>query len=92
MLVVRESGEWQRHHLHAVIEKPTNLTIEEFIATVLECWKKTRFGYKEHHFEVPADQEREKGWIRYCLKKRTKADLASSIDWVNSTCFESRRA
>ena len=92
MLVVRESGEWQRHHLHAAIEKQTNLTIEEFIVLVIESWIKTKFGYKEYHFEEPANKDREKGWITYCLKKRTKVDLASSIDWVNSTCFECRRA
>lgn len=90
MLVVREDGAWHRHHLHAIIEKPASLTTEEFIALVMECWCKTRFGYREYHFEEPADWDRETGWINYCLKKRTKGDFASSIDWANSTCFERR--
>lgn len=90
MLVVREDGAWHRHHLHAVIEKPANLTTEEFLALVMECWNKTRFGYREHHFEDPVDQNRATGWINYCLKMRTKTDIASSIDWANSTCFERR--
>lgn len=90
MFVVQEDGAWQRHHLHAIIEKPASLTTEEFIALVMECWGKTRFGYREHHFEEPADQAWEAGWVNYCLKKRTKADVASSIDWANSTCFERR--
>lgn len=90
MLVVREDGAWHRHHLHAIIEKPASLTTEEFIALVMECWGNTRFGYREYHFEEPADRDREAGWINYCLKKRTKADVASSIDWANSTCFERR--
>jgi len=92
MFVISETGAWQRHHLHVVIECPQHLTVEEFIALVLACWLSTRFGYHEHHFEVPADRQRRDGWITYCLKKRTKTDLASSIDWVNSTCFERRRA
>jgi hypothetical protein len=90
MLVVREQGEWHRHHLHAIIEKPEHLTLEEFIALIVTCWTKTRFGYPEHHFEQPATPDREAGWLRYCLKKRSKDELASSIDWVNSTCFERR--
>jgi hypothetical protein len=90
MLVVREDGAWHRHHIHAIIEKPASLTTEEFIALVMECWGKTRFGYREHHFEEPADKDRETGWINYCFKKRTKGDFASSIDWANSTCFERR--
>lgn len=90
MLVVREDGAWHRHHIHAIIEKPTSLSIEEFIVLVLDCWTKTRFGYREFHFEQPITRERENGWLNYILKKRTKEDLASSIDWVNSTCFERR--
>lgn len=90
MLVVREDEAWHRHHIHAIIEKPTSLTIEEFITLVVECWGKTRFGYREHHFEKPTDKDRETGWLNYCLKKRTKDDLPSSIDWDNSTCFERR--
>lgn len=87
---VRECSAWHRHHLHAIIEKPSTLTTEEFIAMVIECWTKTKFGYYEHHFEEPADTDRVLGWLNYCLKKKTKADVASSIDWANSTCFERR--
>jgi hypothetical protein len=88
--MVREHGAWQRHHIHAIIEQPNTLTTEEFMALVLECWTKTKFGYYQIHFEQPADQDRSSGWVNYCLKKRTKADLASSIDWGNSTCFQRR--
>jgi len=90
MLVVRENGAWHRHHLHAIREKPDNLTTEEFVALVLTCWTKTRFGYPEHHFEQPETRDRETGWPNYLLKKRSKDDLATSIDWANSTCFERR--
>jgi hypothetical protein len=90
MLVVREDGAWLRHHIHAILEKPSSLSIEEFIALVLDCWSKTRFGYREHHFEQPTTPDRETGWLNYILKKRTKDDLAASIDWANSTCFARR--
>lgn len=88
MFVVRESDATHRHHLHVVIQRPNHLTVKEFIALLTECWKKTRFGYHQVHFEIPETEDRELGWIDYSLKTRTKADYASSIDWKNSTCFE----
>lgn len=90
MFVVREHGSWHRHHIHAIIEKPQNLTTEEFIVVALECWLRTRFGYREYHFEQPESEERQAGWVNYCLKTRSKDDLVASIDWENSTCFERR--
>ena len=90
MLVVRECGAWHRHHIHAIIEKPTNLSTDEFMAKIIECWMKTDFGYREYHYEEPIGEDRKTGWINYCFKRRTKADVASSIDWTNSTCFECR--
>lgn len=88
MLVVSEADATHRHHLHAVIERPQDMSTDHFVPLVMQYWTRTRFGYNQYHFEEPASADREVGWINYCLKKRTKADLASSIDWVNSTCFE----
>lgn len=90
IFVVRESDATHRHHLHLVIEQPKDIELHFFMHMVKSCWQKTKFGYNEIHFEKPTDLSREDGWIDYCLKKRTKSDLASSIDWANSTCFELR--
>jgi hypothetical protein len=89
MLVVREQDETHRHHLHCVIERPEHLTASEFILLVISCWMGTRYGYHQIHFEPPMNEQRELGWVDYCLKSRTKADYTSCIDWLNSTCFES---
>ena len=88
MFVVREHDAIHRHHLHCVIEKPSSRTYRDFVTTALTCWGDTRFGYYQNHFEVPATNQRETGWIDYCLKQRSKADYLDSIDWMNSTCFE----
>ena len=90
MFVARECDATHRHHLHLVIEQPEHIELQFFMHMVKSCWQKTNFGYNEIHFEKPTDASREDGWIDYCLKKRTKSDLASSIDWANSTCFELR--
>ena len=40
--------------------------------------------------EFPTTEQRELGWIDYCLKARTKTEYSNCIDWSNSTCFELR--
>ncbi|MEM8576735.1 MAG: hypothetical protein AAGF60_02690 [Pseudomonadota bacterium] len=87
-LIVHEGTEWTRHHIHGAIELPEGWEINDFKQLVMSLWMRTRFGYREHHFEVPATAEREDCWLYYCFKKRTKLDFASSVDWANSTCFE----
>ena len=87
LFVVHEGLDWTRHHIHAIIERPAGLSVDEFITLVTTTWAQTRFGYSEHHYEVPISTDREVDWVYYILKKRTKADLASSVDWENSSCF-----
>ena len=90
MLVTREHDNVHRHHLHAIIEQPSHKEISCFMGDIMDCWGRTRFGYSHVHFEKPASQDREDGWLFYSLKRRTKVDFASAIDWQNSTCFEPR--
>jgi hypothetical protein len=91
MFVVRECDETHRHHIHCIIECPEGMEPLNFTELVHECWVSTRFGYYEMDFEIPETDEREIGWVGYCLKRRSKAEYSSSIDWSNSTCFELRR-
>ncbi len=90
MFVVQENNETQRHHLHCIIECPDFIRPLDFVVLVQDCWISTRFGYRQLDFEVPSDFERRVGWVNYCLKRRTKQEYSSSIDWSNSTCFEHR--
>ncbi|MBF9052691.1 hypothetical protein LSUCC1028_00345 [Rhodobacterales bacterium LSUCC1028] len=90
MFVVRESDGVHRHHLHCIIERPTNLSKPLFALLIKNCWHSTRFGHEHVHIEFPEAAGREQGWVEYCLKRRSKALYSDSIDWSNSTCFELR--
>lgn len=90
MFVVRECDEIHRHHIHCIIECPEGFPPLQFTELVHRCWVSTRFGYGRFDFEIPSSDEREFGWVSYCLKRRSKTDYSSSIDWSNSTCFEPR--
>ena len=90
MFVVREQDQTHRHHIHCVIERPEHIPALDFIILTQQCWTSTRFGYQQSHFELPTTEQRELGWIDYCLKARTKTEYSSCIDWSNSTCFELR--
>ena len=90
MFVVREQDQTHRHHIHCVIERPQHISAPDFIMLTQQCWTSTRYGYQKSHFELPTTEQRELGWIDYCLKARTKTEYSSCIDWSNSTCFELR--
>ena len=90
MFVVREQDQTHRHHIHCVIERPQHIPATDFILLAQNCWTSTRYGYQQSHFEFPTTEQRELGWIDYCLKTRTKTVYSNCIDWSNSTCFELR--
>lgn len=81
MLVVREVSANQRHHLHAIIQKPPTLSNKQFDQVVRECWGKTLFGYEEIHINHPSEKD---GWLGYMMKKKTKSNLMDAVDWENS--------
>ena len=84
MLVVREVSN-HRHHLHCIIEQPQRIGFEKFTHLIEEVWKSTDFGYEEIHIEKPSSQLREDGWLSYIMKDRTKVNLSTSVDWINSS-------
>lgn len=90
MFVIREQDETHRHHLHCIIERPEHFTVCDFVLLVDKFWFQTRYGHLQTHSESPTTEQRELGWVDYCLKPRTKAEYSSCIDWSNSTCFELR--
>jgi len=85
MLVVREVSSNHRHHLHCIIEQPHRIGFEEFTHLIEEVWKSTDFGYEEIHIEKPSSQLREDGWLSYIMKDRTKVNLNTSVDWINTS-------
>jgi len=85
MLVVREVSSNHRHHLHCIIEQPHRIGFEEFTHLIETVWKSTDFGYEEIHIEKPSSQLREDGWLSYIMKDRTKVNLSTSVDWINSS-------
>ena len=85
MLVVREVSSNHRHHLHCIIEQPQRIGFEKFTHLIETVWKSTDFGYEEIHIEKPSSQLREDGWLSYIMKDRTKVNLSTSIDWINSS-------
>ena len=84
MLVVREVSN-RRHHLHCIIEQPQRIGFEKFTHLIETVWKSTDFGYEEIHIEKPSSQLREDGWLSYIMKDRTKVNLHTSVDWINSS-------
>ena len=85
MLVVREVSSNLRHHLHCIVEQPHRIGFEEFTHLIETVWKSTDFGYEEIHIEKPSSQLREDGWLSYIMKDRTKVNLSTSVDWINSS-------
>lgn len=85
MLVVREVSSNHRHHLHCIIEQPQRIGFEEFSNLIETVWKSTDFGYEKIHIEKPSSQEREDGWLSYIMKDRTKINLNTSVDWMNTS-------
>lgn len=78
--VVMEGDSVHRHHLHLLIDKPQRFSLEQFTEVVRDSWSKTPFG----HNEIDAKPVRDQGWLRYILKRRSKTDFTSSIDWENT--------
>ena len=85
MLVIREVSSNHRHHLHCIIEQPQRIGFEKFTHLIETVWKSTDFGYEEIHIEKPSSQLREDGWLSYIMKDRTKVNLSTSVDWINSS-------
>jgi hypothetical protein len=80
VVTVMEQDASHRHHLHMMIDRPDQISLSRFAGVVLDCWRKTAFGYNQISVRPCHDD----GWIRYILKSRTKIDFLSSIDWENT--------
>ena len=91
MLVVREVSDGQRHHLHCVLEHPTDrITFNDFKRLIAQCWGSTNFGshpfFSHQQIDVhrPTNDSDIDGWLSYILKDSTKQSLEGSVDWMNT--------
>ena len=68
-------------HYHLCLDRPANITYEEFVCEIEKAWHATNFGHR-HIYIVPCHGL--DGWLDYMTKRQTKTDFASSIDWNNT--------
>lgn len=78
--VVMEGSKNIRHHIHMILERPNRISYEEFCYLVNDSWNKTTFGYS--HIDIK--EMSNDGWTKYILKRRTKTDILSDVDWENT--------
>jgi hypothetical protein len=71
----------KRVHSHYCIDAPIGMETEAFIASVVQAWHRTHFGYVETYVKPCTDLG---GWLGYIAKYSQKSDYADSIDWMNT--------
>lgn len=77
---VYEQSELTRFHAHLVLQKPSEMTLEEFTDVINSCWQRCDFGYKNIDIQLATDS----GWLAYMLKDRTKMNgVIDAIDFRN---------
>ena len=78
-VAVIETNADDRFHYHAMIDRPSYCSFEQFRAVITDQWLRTDFGYRQIDIQDAADA----GWTDYMLKSRQKISLLDSIDWTN---------
>ena len=79
---VYEGTSTVRGHYHLCLDRPENVTREQFEAQIERQWRETTWGRKKITIEPCTDLD---GWLNYITKRRSKSDFTSSIDWFNTT-------
>ena len=77
---VFEGSTLVRPHYHLCIDRPENMSLDDFASAIATHWSETHWGYNEVDVQ-PC--ENVNGWLNYITKRRTKSDYADSIDWIN---------
>jgi len=80
-LAVYEGTSSVRPHYHLCLERPERVPIEAFTSLIQQHWSATHWGYHMTLVEPCSDID---GWVHYMIKRRSKSDFASSIDWINT--------
>lgn len=83
-LVVIEGDSDHRLHTHMILEKPTKLTHQKFSSLISNSVEKTQWGYSQIQIDPLTSDLDHSNWFFYLLKERSKTDLPSNIDWMNT--------
>lgn len=65
-----------RYHYHLILERPAHIPQNTYELMIMECWRKTRFGY----YEIDIRNIYSSGWTDYITKFSSKED---EIDYEN---------
>lgn len=76
-VVSRQDKTKPQFHTHGVIEVPKGLTLSAYEAICESAWTSLDWADPNAH---DFKKYRDKGWIEYMLKNRTKEDVEASID------------
>ena len=77
---ILEGNDVVNYHYHLIIDNPFFNRNEEFEETIKECWRKTPL----YNSSIDIKSMKDKGWIRYMMKSRSKKSIMDSIDWCNT--------
>ena len=82
--VVVEGDTDHRLHTHLIIGRPSHITHDQFVSLISQSVEKTQWGYNQIDIQkLETDLDHMK-WFFYLLKERSKTDLQSNIDWLNT--------
>jgi len=80
VIPILEGNDVIHYHYHLIIDNPYNNRDEEFKKLIRECWRKTPL----YNSSIDIKTMKDKGWIRYIMKSRSKKSIMDSIDWSNT--------
>ena len=80
VIPILEGNDVINYHYHLIIDNPFFNRNEEFEKTIRECWRKTPL----YNSSIDIKSMKDKGWIRYIMKSRSKKSIMDSIDWSNT--------
>ena len=76
VLPILEKSSDNRFHYHLLLEKPNHIQQEVYELMIVDCWKKTKFGYNQIDIRnIYSD-----GWVHYITKFVSNVD---TVDWEN---------
>ena len=79
-VAIYEGSTSVRPHYHLCIDRPENMSLDDFASAITAHWSETHWGYSEVDIQTCGHVT---GWLGYITKPRSKSDYADSIDWIN---------
>jgi hypothetical protein len=76
MVAVLEYDQTIRYHVHAMIGRPSNMSLHAFMIILRDEWLKLEWSRREMDMVLDVDQ----GWLEYILKRRTKREGMDAVE------------